>query len=146
MQVKFGRKIRTFSLARKTNILTFKKKECMHRVHYMHASTQYTAPVYGRVHGFETFSSTYFSFFLFLFLCLFVCLFYFVFVFFVFWGCFFCSFFFPSFFSAFRCLSTGRGLVPMLSFPKNAGIVKLLMPSETGRRPRSSMLSSAGNN
>ena len=133
--------MRTFSLARKTNILTFKKKERVYALCALHAcNTQYTAPVYGRVHGFETFSSLYFSSFLFVFLCLFVWFFWFCFVLF-----FSVLLFFPSFFSAFPCLSTGRGLVPMLSFPKNAGIVKLLMPSETGRRPRSSMLSSAGN-
>ena len=137
--------MRTFSLARKTNILTFKKKERVYALCALHAcNTQYTAPVYGRVHGFETFSSLYVSFFLFVFLCLFVCLFFFL-VLFCFVLFFSVLLFFPSFFSAFRCLSTGRGLVPMLSFPKNAGIVKLLMPSETGRRPRSSMLSSAGN-
>ena len=89
----------------------------------------------------------------------FVVFFVFVFVF-VFWFCFVLFFVFLFFFSflffdlpffqAFRnlrslsCLNA-RGLVPMPSFPKNAGIVKLLMPSETGRRPRSSMLSSAGN-
>ena len=145
MQVKFGRKIRTFSLARKTNILTFKKKECMHRVHYMHAIRN-TLPQYmAEFMGSKPFQARIFLSFSFFF---FVCLFVFLILFFcsVFLGCFFCSFLFLSFFSAFRCLSTGRGLVPMLSFPKNAGIVKLLMPSETGRRPRSSMLSSAGNN
>ena len=86
------------------------------------------------VHRFESCSSMYFSFFLFLFLCLFGC-----------FSLFFLYSFLFFFFQAFRCLSTGRGLVPMPSFPKNAGIVKLLMPSETGRRPRSSVLSSAGN-
>ena len=95
------------------------------------------------------------SFFFFFFVVFFV----FVFVF-VFWFCFVLFFVFLFFFSflffdlpffqAFRnlrslsCLNA-RGLVPIPSFPKNAGIVKLLMPSETGRRPRSSMLSSAGN-
>ena len=71
--------------------------------------------------------------------CLFVCFVSFV-LFFLFF-----SLTFLFLFQSFRCLGTGRGLVPMLSFPKNAGIVKLLMPSETGRRPRSSMLSGAGN-
>ena len=86
-------------------------------------------------------------FFCFCFRFCFLVLLCFVFCFFVFFSF---LFFDLPFFQAFRnlrslsCLNA-RGLVPIPSFPKNAGIVKLLMPSETGRRPRSSMLSSAGN-
>ena len=115
----------------------------MHCVHYMHAIRN-TLPQYmAEFMGSKPFQACIFlPFFLFFFVCLFV---FFGFVLFCFVLFFSVLLFFPSFFSAFPCLSTGRGLVPMLSFPKNAGIVKLLMPSETGRRPRSSMLSSAGN-
>ena len=140
MQAKIGRKIRTFSLARKTNILTFKKKESV--------CTVCTTCMQYAIHCPSIWQSSWVRnlfkpVFFFLSFCfsLFVCLVFLVLFCFVF----FCSFVFSFLFSAFPCHSTGRGLVPMLSFPKNAGIVKLLMPSETGRRPRSSMLSSARN-